>query len=216
MFSAFNPSKCTHTWSSGQLTLRRPGSSWGFGALLKGFTSVMDNSYRSRDSNPQPRITSPTLYPLGHDCPCYCTVTFVTCVFGINDTEHLKCILTFCFLQLSAFLYKTKSSSNQLWMQKSILGQITWQQTPSFLSEGNYVNITEQYKGMCFNLNPIAVPESSSLYPSFTESSQSSQFKNGRLSWRKHNCSPCSFSAEYVNLRHNRLCLPEYLPKRVF
>ncbi len=32
MFSAFNPSK----WSSGQPTVRRPGSSWGFGALLKG------------------------------------------------------------------------------------------------------------------------------------------------------------------------------------
>ncbi len=25
------------------------------------------NSSRSRDSNPQPRVTSPTLYPLGHD-----------------------------------------------------------------------------------------------------------------------------------------------------
>ncbi len=34
MFSAFNPSK----WSSGQLTLQRPGSSLGFGALLKGLT----------------------------------------------------------------------------------------------------------------------------------------------------------------------------------
>ncbi len=33
-------------------------SSRGFGALLKGLTC------RSRDSNPQPRITSPTLYPL--------------------------------------------------------------------------------------------------------------------------------------------------------
>ncbi len=32
VFSAFNPSKCTHTWSSGQPTLRRPGSSWGFSA----------------------------------------------------------------------------------------------------------------------------------------------------------------------------------------
>ncbi len=41
----------------------------GFGALPKGLTSVVDNSCRSRDSNPQPRITSPTLYPLGHDCP---------------------------------------------------------------------------------------------------------------------------------------------------
>jgi len=65
VFSAFNPSKCTHTWSSGQLTLRH---SWGFGALLKGITSVVDNSCRSRDSNPQPRVTSPTLYPLGHGC----------------------------------------------------------------------------------------------------------------------------------------------------
>ncbi len=60
VFSAFNPSKCTHihTWSSGQPTLRRPGSSWGFGALLKGLTSVVDNTCRSRDSNPQPRVTS--------------------------------------------------------------------------------------------------------------------------------------------------------------
>ncbi len=40
------------------------GSSWGFGALLKGLTSVVDNSCRSRDSNPQPRVTSQTLYPL--------------------------------------------------------------------------------------------------------------------------------------------------------
>ncbi len=87
---------------------------------------------------------------------------------------------------------------------------------PSFLSEGYYVNITEQFKGMCFNLNSIAVPELSSLFPSFTESSQYSQFKNGRMSCRKHNCSARSFSAVYVNLRHNRLCLPEYLPKRVF
>ncbi len=44
----------THTWSSGQPTPRRPGSSWGFGALLKGLTSVVDNSYRSRDSNFEP------------------------------------------------------------------------------------------------------------------------------------------------------------------
>ncbi len=69
VFSAFNPSKCTHTWSSGQPTLQHPRSSRGFGALLKGLTSVMDNSSRSQDSNPQPRVTSLTLYPLGHDCP---------------------------------------------------------------------------------------------------------------------------------------------------
>ncbi len=63
VFSAFNPSKYTHTWSSGQPILR-PGSSWGSGALLKGLISVVDNSCRSRGSNPQPRVTSSTLYPL--------------------------------------------------------------------------------------------------------------------------------------------------------
>ncbi len=68
VFSAFNHSKCTHThthtWSSEQPTLRRPGSSWGFGALLKGLTSVVDDSCQSRDSNSQPRVTSQMLYPL--------------------------------------------------------------------------------------------------------------------------------------------------------
>ncbi len=54
MFSAFNPSK----WSSGQPTLQRPGSSLGFGALLKGLTSVVDTSCQSWDSNPQPWVTS--------------------------------------------------------------------------------------------------------------------------------------------------------------
>ncbi len=40
------------------------GAVWGFGALLKSLTSVVDNSCRSRDSNPQPQVTSPMLYPL--------------------------------------------------------------------------------------------------------------------------------------------------------
>ncbi len=43
VFSALNPSKCTHThtWSSGQPKLRRLWSIWGIGALLKGLTSVV-------------------------------------------------------------------------------------------------------------------------------------------------------------------------------
>ncbi len=63
VFSAFtqvNPS--VHTL--GAVGNRRLGSSRGFGALLKGLTTVVDNSCRSRDSNPQPWVTSPTLYPL--------------------------------------------------------------------------------------------------------------------------------------------------------
>ncbi len=35
-----------------------PGNSWGFGALPKGLTSVVDTSCQSRDSNPQPWVTS--------------------------------------------------------------------------------------------------------------------------------------------------------------
>ncbi len=61
-----------------QKTLQRPGSSRGFGALLKGLTSAVDTSCRSRDSNPQPPVTSPTLYPLGHGCPvCVCVCVCV-------------------------------------------------------------------------------------------------------------------------------------------
>ncbi len=93
--SAFNPSKCTHTvvnthtpWthtrSSGQPMLRCPGSSWGSGALLKGLTSVMvlkvervlviHSPPPTIPAGPETRthnlqVTSPTLYPLGHDCP---------------------------------------------------------------------------------------------------------------------------------------------------
>ncbi len=62
----------THTWSSGHTHTPGVVDSWGFSALLKGLTSVVDNSCRSLDSNPQPRVTSPTLFPLGHDCPGRC------------------------------------------------------------------------------------------------------------------------------------------------
>ncbi len=44
VFSAFNPSKCTHAWSSGQPTAAPGEQSW--------------TSCRSRDSNPQPWVTS--------------------------------------------------------------------------------------------------------------------------------------------------------------
>ncbi len=92
--SAFNPSKCTHTAVSSEQTqthtrssrqpfmLQRSGSSWVFGAMLKVLTSVVVlrvererwtftpptyNPCRTWDSNLW--VTSPTLYPLGHDCP---------------------------------------------------------------------------------------------------------------------------------------------------
>ncbi len=71
--SAFNPSKCTLTAVNTHLEqwaaiFRRPGSSWGIGALLKGLTSVVvlkveralvftpptDNPCRTWESNRQP------------------------------------------------------------------------------------------------------------------------------------------------------------------
>ncbi len=59
VFSAFNPSKCTHTWSSGQPTVQRPGSSRGLpvGAGIRTHNLGL------------PRVSSPTLYPLGQRLP---------------------------------------------------------------------------------------------------------------------------------------------------
>ncbi len=110
VFSAFNHPNA-HTWSSGQLTLRLPGSSWGFRALLKGLTSVVDNSCQSQDSNQQPRVTSPTLYLLGHDCPhdfvgCYdhailaimgCSMSDFTYNYQFSPNKFMYSLLWQCF-----------------------------------------------------------------------------------------------------------------------
>ncbi len=72
--SAFNPSKCTHTAvnthtvntrSSGQPMLRRPGSSWGFSALLKGSSVVVLKVERALDihSPHQQFLPDPRLEP---------------------------------------------------------------------------------------------------------------------------------------------------------
>ncbi len=121
--SAFNPSKCTHTvvnthtpwththtpWthtpSSGQpFMLRRPGSSWGFGALLKGTSVVVLKVERAlyihsphlqflpaRDSNSQPldyeseSITiRPWLPPVSHDP----SESILICWFGAQYCKH--------------------------------------------------------------------------------------------------------------------------------
>ncbi len=72
-----------YTRSSGQQMLRHPGSSWGFGALLKVLTSVVAlrvervldihsptyNPCQTWDSNPGPLGYKPDSLPLGHDCP---------------------------------------------------------------------------------------------------------------------------------------------------
>ncbi len=69
----------THTWSSGQSTLRRPGGSWGFSALLKGLTSVVDISCRSREPTTSDYKSSalsirPRL-PLDYNLQLYCVTS---------------------------------------------------------------------------------------------------------------------------------------------
>ncbi len=105
--SAFNPSKCTYTWSS-----------WGFGALLKG--SHLSRGIKSGESAgyslPPPkipagletrthnlRVTSPTLYPLGHDCPSAQTqkkTVFYHLIFSHRQQPFLN-MRSFLFLWTS-------------------------------------------------------------------------------------------------------------------
>ncbi len=87
--------------------VRRPGSSWGFGALLKGLTSVVDTSCQSRDSNPQPWVTSgfKSYAPLGHDCPQAVTKYCCKLPFGKPTVSKLipevcEAICLCSFLQL--------------------------------------------------------------------------------------------------------------------
>ncbi len=127
MFSAFNPFKYTH--GAMQPTLRRPGSSWGFGALLKGLTSVVDNSCRSRDSNPQPRVTSPTLYPLGHDRPLCCLRQRQQASFGLWELSAAlhrtcsrrmspkKCVFG-CEGKITLFIFPNKPALREPWIQE--------------------------------------------------------------------------------------------------
>ncbi len=70
--------KWTHTRSSGQPCLQRPGSSWGFGALLKDTSVVVlkEDTPPTIPAGPEIRthnlpLTSPTRLSLGHDCPLY-------------------------------------------------------------------------------------------------------------------------------------------------
>ncbi len=54
---------------SGAVGSRHCGAVGGSVPCSSGLTSVVDTFCQSQDSKPQPWVTSPTLYPLGHDCP---------------------------------------------------------------------------------------------------------------------------------------------------
>ncbi len=90
------------------ILLRRPGSSWWFGALLKVLTSVVEES--ALHSLPPPTIpagpetrtrnlwvTSPTLYPLGHDCLLASERKTYKCIFNKVRCKN-SCVHAFSVL----------------------------------------------------------------------------------------------------------------------
>ncbi len=103
MFSPFNPSK----WSSGQPTLRCPGRSWGFGALL---TSVIDTSCQSRDLNPQPWVTSgfkSNALSIRPQLPCICSVSSM-----LDDTLKLtECIVCHAIMSCNECFNRGKTAA---------------------------------------------------------------------------------------------------------
>ncbi len=79
MFSAFNPSKCTHL------------EQWAADCAAPGEQSW--TSCQSRDSNPQPwvtsgRVSSPTLYPLGQRLPPLGNVLTRSSLFCLLNTIY--------------------------------------------------------------------------------------------------------------------------------
>ncbi len=81
VFSAFNPSKCTHL------------EQWAADCAAPGEQSW--TSCRSRDSNPQPwvtsgRVSSPTLYPLGQRLPNIEGIKIKASPFASRELFKLK------------------------------------------------------------------------------------------------------------------------------
>ncbi len=67
-----------HTWSSGQPTVQRPGSSRELPAGAGIRTHNLGLS----------RVSSPTLYPLGHDCPHSHSRTGDDMLTTVKDSER--------------------------------------------------------------------------------------------------------------------------------
>ncbi len=87
-----------------------PGEQSGFSALLKGLTSVVDKSCQSWDSNPQPRVASPMLYPLEPRLPLiitfylYLIICNFICVYECQESEN-QFFLTWSRGQIDVFYY---------------------------------------------------------------------------------------------------------------
>ncbi len=129
--SAFNPSKCTHTvvnihqeqWAANAAA---PGEQLGVRCLAQGshLSRGIEGGESAGYSLPPPtipdgpeirthdlQVTSPTLYPLGHDCP-----NSGNCGCQIYNGLKLKTSWRICSLQTPGFsLHKTLIDHLELW-----------------------------------------------------------------------------------------------------
>ncbi len=92
VFSAFNPSKCTHTL--GAVGSQHCGARGAVGGSVpcpmvspQSWSLPARAGIRTHNLG-LPRVSSPTLYPLGHDCPHEVeTILFLLCQYGVWSVD---------------------------------------------------------------------------------------------------------------------------------
>ncbi len=104
VFSAFNPSKCTHLeqWAADTAV---PGEQLGVQCLAQGSHLSHGQFLLERDSNPQPRVTSPTLYPLEPRPPREGNQLCLTALFFLDGTESVWVSVNVCVCPISSFCF---------------------------------------------------------------------------------------------------------------
>ncbi len=107
-----HPSAHTHTHSS-EHTPREVGEQLGVRCLAQGshLCRGIEGGENARYSlppptNPQPRVTSPMLYPLGHNCPFKCKKRKHRSPFhSESPKDPAQCVFTFWSAKQNIFFY---------------------------------------------------------------------------------------------------------------
>ncbi len=72
--------------------------------------------------DPRPRITSPTLYPLGHDCPNYVPLPFFFCLRQADLlTMHLSFFSQHCSMATGMMTYQGKKNMHLWYISRTAL-----------------------------------------------------------------------------------------------
>ncbi len=118
VFSAFNPSKCTHTWSSGQPTLRCPGSSFGGSVPC---STVSPQSWtipaRAEIRTHNLRLQVRQLYPLEPRLPLYLIIALVpdySTYKGDKSDVHVMSSFRFQLIRHAFWLLKCNLEKNKM------------------------------------------------------------------------------------------------------